>query len=86
MSLLPLRRWPARHLEEPPSRLPAPGPRPIARPPQDAIVIIVVVLVAVIWLLAHGYSTATALSVVAGADAVAAAIVSRLVATRSAGD
>lgn len=86
MSLLPLRRWPARHLEEPPGRLPAPGPRPAARPRRDAIVIVVVVLVAVAWLLARGYSAGTALSVVAGADALAAAIASRLAGAKPARD
>ena len=86
MSLLPLRHWPTDHLERPPGRLPAPGPRPAARPPRDTVVIVVVVLVVVAWLLAHGYSAATALSVVAGADALAAAITSRLAGAKPAGD
>jgi hypothetical protein len=86
MSLLPVRRWPARRLEEPTGQLPAPGPHPSARQPRQAVVIIVVVLAAVAWLLAHGYSAATALGVVAGADALAAGIASRLTRTRADGE
>jgi hypothetical protein len=78
MSLLPLRRWAARHHSEPSAELPAPGPFPTAQPTHDANVIIVVVLGVVLWLLAHGYSVATALAALAGVDAFAAAIASQL--------
>lgn len=79
MFLILLQRWSARHHEEPAGQLPAPGPFPAAHPRQDAIVV-VVVLVVVLWLVAHGYSVATALAAVAGADALAAAITSRVAA------
>ena len=52
----------------------------------DTIVIVVVVLVAVAWLLARGYSAGMALSVVAGVDALAAAIASRLAGAKPARD
>jgi hypothetical protein len=86
MSLLPLRGWPARHLDEPAGWLPAPGSHPAPRPPRHAIVIVVVVLAAAVWLVAHGYSAATALGVIAGADALAAAIASRLARAQAGGD
>ena len=82
MSLLPLRRWSARHHEERTGQLPAPGPFPAARRPLAATVIFVVVLVVVVWLLDRGYSADAAVGAVAGAGAVAAAIASRLAGTQ----
>lgn len=82
MSLLPLRRWSARHLEEQTGQLPAPGPFPAAWRPLAATVIFVVVLVVVVLLLDRGYSADAAVGAVAGAGAVAAAIASRLAGTQ----
>jgi hypothetical protein len=78
MSLLPLRRWSARRHETPAGQLPAPGPFPKMRGPLATLVIFVVVLVVVVWLLVLGYSANVVLGTVAGADALAVAITSRL--------
>lgn len=79
LPMLPRRR--ARQREEPKLVLPAPGPYPAAQPPRQAIVIFVIVIVTVVWLLAHGYSTDSALGITAGAGAITAGIRSCLAGT-----
>jgi hypothetical protein len=73
-SLRPL----VRRNEESAPQLPAPGPSPVVQPSGRAVVIFVIVVVVVTWLLGHRYSAASALGVVSGAGALAAAVVSWL--------
>jgi hypothetical protein len=82
MPLIPVPRRTARDRWQH-CQMPAPGPFP-GRPSPHAVVIFVIVIVVVAWLLADGYSAATALTVVAGAGALAATITSRLAGTRPA--
>jgi hypothetical protein len=73
-----------RRSEEPAPQLPAPGPSPVVQPLGRAVVIFVIVVVMVAWLLGHRYSAASALGVVSGAGALAAAVTSWLAGARPA--
>ncbi|MFD0688681.1 hypothetical protein [Actinomadura fibrosa] len=65
-------------VERRPAGTQPPGSAPRRTPLGGAIVILIVVLVAVLWLLARGWSTQAALAAVAGTAVIAVELVVRL--------